>query len=128
VKGKQVDPDSTEAIKFSILTGATAHIQGDMPLALTEAYNTWKVDPKPAFENLKEDFIVKSELAFTKAQARFYLEVNEKTFSPLRPEVGQLTVAYYQKILDIQPSLPVMFQGRRLAWDKATTAVRHRAR
>jgi hypothetical protein len=120
------NPASMEAVKFSVRTGATAHIQGDMPLALVEAYRTWKADPKPAFEDLREDFIIKSENAFTRAQARFYIDVNDKTFSPLRPEVGQLAAAYYQAVLDIQPSLPVMFQWRRTAWTKASATVASR--
>ena len=117
------DPASVEAVKFGVRTGATAHIQGDMPLALVEAYRTWKADPKPAFEDLREDFIVKSETAFTRAQARFYIDVNDKTFSPLRPEVGQLGAAYYQAVFNIQPSLPVMFQWLRAAWTKASATV-----
>ena len=60
------------------------------------------------------------ENAFKKAQARFYIEVNDKTFSPFRPEIGQVGAVYYQKLLNVQPSLPVMFQWRRDAWDKAT--------
>ncbi len=54
-----------------------------------------------------------------RAQAAFYLDVNDKTFSPVRPEVGQLGAAYYQAIMNIQPSMPVMFQWRRDAWQKA---------
>ena len=102
--GKPLEPTSMEAIEFGVRTGAIAHIQGDMPLALAEGYNTWNTDPKPPFEELREDFIVKSENAFTKAQGRFYLEVNDKTFSPFRPEVGQLGAAYFQELFNIQPS------------------------
>ena len=114
-----VEPSSKEAVQFSVRTGATAHIQGDMPIALVTAYKSWNADPKPPFNDLRDDFISKSETAFIKAQARFYLDVNDKTFSPVRPEVGQLGAAYYQAIFNIQPSLPVMFQWRRDAWNQA---------
>jgi hypothetical protein len=121
---KEVEPDSTDAIQFSVRTGATAHIQGDMPVALVKAYKSWNTANKPAFADLRQDFIVKSENAFKKAQARFYIEVNDKTFSPFRPEIGQLGAVYYQNLLNIQPSLPVMFQWRRDAWDRATIDLR----
>ena len=118
-----VEAASVEAVEFSVRTGATAHIQGDIPQALVKAYNTWNIDPKPTFDALREDFIVKSESAFAKAQARFYVEVNDKTFSPFRPEVGQLGASYYQKVFDIQPSLPLMFQWRRAAWNRAAATL-----
>jgi hypothetical protein len=115
----RVDPRSFEAVQFSVRTGATAHIQHDMPIALVTAYKTWNASPKPNFKDLKDDFIVKSEAAFTKAQAAFYIDVNDKTASPFRPEVGQLGAAHYQAVFNIQPSLPIMFQWRREAWKKA---------
>src|SRR5262249_32804981 len=100
-------------------TGATAHIKGDMPLALVDAYKTWNAEPKPPFDALRNDFIVKSEVAFTKAQARFYLEVNDKTFSPVRPEIGQFVIDGVQRVLHIHPSLSEMFNWRKAAWDAA---------
>jgi|ERR1700722_8436657 hypothetical protein len=117
--GDLPEPDSMEAIKFCVRTGAIAHIQGDMSIALVTGYKTWAVNPKPAFQELRSEFIDKSESAFMRAQAAFYLDVNDKTFSPVRPEVGQLGAAYYQAIMNIQPSMPVMFQWRRDAWQKA---------
>lgn len=104
-------------------TGAIARIQGDMSVALATAYKTWAANPKPAFQDLREDFITRSEVAFRVAQGRFYLEVNDKIFSPLRPEVGQFAAATYQGSLDIQPSLPVMFQWRRNAWQAAADSL-----
>ncbi len=118
-----VAPDSMQAVEFSVRTGATAHIQGDMAVALVTAYKSWEVSPKPRFPELRGEFIDKSEGAFRAAQARFYIEVNDKTFSPLRPEVGQLAAAYYQKVFNIQPSLAVMFQWRRNAWQNAAASV-----
>lgn len=121
--GERPEPDSTEAVEYSVRTGATAHIQGDMPVALVTAYQSWLANPKPAFGDLKEDFIVRSEGAFRAAQGRFYVEVNDKIASPVRAEVGQLGAAYYQAVFHIQPSLDVMFQWRRQAWQKAATSV-----
>jgi hypothetical protein len=119
-----VEPTSMEAVQFSVQTGATAHIQHDMPIALATAYQTWSVSPKPAFQELKADFIEKSEGAFARAQGAFYIEVNDKIASPVRPEIGQLGAAYYQAIFNIQPSLQVMFQWRRDAWQKAEAALK----
>jgi hypothetical protein len=123
VKGKQVAPGSMDAVEFSVRTGAIAHIKGDMPLALAKAYQTWATKSKPKFQDLREDFIDKSEGAFRKAQACFYLDVNDKTFSPLRPELGQFAAAVYQHVGDIQPSLDKMFQWRRDAWDQAAQSL-----
>jgi hypothetical protein len=121
---REVDPCSIPAIQHSVRTGAIAHIQGDMPVGLAETYNSWATNPKPSFQELREDFIENSERAFIAAQARFYIEVNDKTFSPVRPEVGQLGAAVYQQLFAIQPSLEVMFQWRRDAWDRAARTVR----
>jgi len=118
-----IQPDSMEAVQHSVRTGAIAHIQGDMPVALATSYKTWAADPKPTFHDLREDFITKSEGAFRAAQARFYIEVNDKIFSPLRPEVGQFAAATYQESLNIQPSLTVMFQWRRNAWQAAADSL-----
>jgi hypothetical protein len=48
-----VEPYSVGAIEHSVLTGATAHIQGDMPIALANAYRTWSTAPKPPSKTLK---------------------------------------------------------------------------
>lgn len=118
-----VPPTSMYAIEYCVRTGAIAHIQGDMPVALVEAYRTWKANPKPPFQDLRRDFIDQSDGAFRAAQARFYIEVNDKIFSPLRPEVGQLAAAMYQTIGDVQPSLPVIGQWRRDAWQQAAQSL-----
>jgi hypothetical protein len=119
--GSEVSPTSKDAVQFSVRTGAIAHIQGDMPDALVTAYTTWNCDPKPRFEDLRDDFINKSEAAFRAAQANFYIEVNDKIASPMSPEVGQLGAAMYQAVFNIQPSLPVMFQWRKDAWQQASS-------
>jgi hypothetical protein len=123
--GRPVEPDSMEAVEYSVLTGAIAHIQGDMPIGLVTAYNTWNANPKPAFQDLSQEFIDKSQDAFKQAQARFYIEVNDKTFSPLRPEVGQFAAATYQKVFNIRPDLSEMFEWRRIAWHKAACSLDH---
>jgi hypothetical protein len=122
-KSPAVRPDSVEAVQHSVKTGAIAHIQGDMPGALATGYRTWAADPKPGFQDLRDEFLTKSKSAFIAAQARFYVDVNDKTFSPFSPEVGQLGAAMYQKALSIQPSLPVMFQWREEAWQKAAQSL-----
>ena len=123
VHRKPVEPDSRDTVEYSVRTGAIAHIQGDMPVALGAAYKTWEANPKPGFQELREDFINKSEVAFRRAQARFYVEVNDKISSPMRPEVGQFAAASYQSLFHIQPSLVVMFQWRRDAWQKAASSL-----
>jgi hypothetical protein len=80
-----VEPTSMEAVQFSVQTGATAHIQHDMPIALATAYQTWSVSPKPAFQELKADFIEKSEGAFARVLAlmreRIFLNVGRGQFA-----------------------------------------------
>jgi len=72
--GRPADPCTMEAVQHSVRTGATAHIQGDLPIGLG-----WVTRPgtrtQNTFQDLKDDFIVKSDGAFTRAQARFYIEV-----------------------------------------------------
>jgi hypothetical protein len=121
--GSPLRPDSTDAVQFSVRTGAIAHIQGDMPIALATGYRTWNYNPKPSFQDLRDDFISKSEGAFTMAQARFYIEVNDKIASPMSPEWGQFGAALYQAAFNIQPAMPVMFQWRKDAWQKAAASL-----
>jgi len=120
---EEVSPVSMDAVQFSVRTGAISHIQGDMPIALATGYRTWRADPKPSFQELREDFIAKSEGAFQVAQARFYIQVNDKIASPMSPAVGQIGAAYYQAVFNIQPSLPVMFQWRKDSWQKAAASL-----
>jgi len=118
--GREVEPCSMDAVAFSVRTGAIAHIKGDMAPALVKAYTTWREPSKPSFDDLRPDFITKREGAFQRAQARFYLEVNDKIYSPLRPEVGQFAAANLQVLLHVQPSLTMMFEWRQDAWDAAS--------
>jgi hypothetical protein len=119
----EVSPVSMEAVQFSVRTGAISHIQGDMPIALVTGYRTWNADPKPSFHELHERFISTSHSAFGAAQARFYIEVNDKIASPMSPAVGQFGAAAYQALFNIQPSLPVMFQWREDSWKKAAASL-----
>jgi hypothetical protein len=119
----EISAVSMDAVQFSVRTGAIAHIQGDMPDALATAYKSWNCDPKPVFDQLRDDFITKSEGAFSAAQAAFYIEVNDKIASPMAPAVGQFGAAAYQAVFNIQPSLQVMFQWRKDSWRQAASKV-----
>jgi hypothetical protein len=126
-----VDPDSYKAIEYSVLTGAIAHIQGDMPVGLVKAYQTWRTNPKPAFKDLRDEFITKSRGAFSNARAQFYVEVNNRylnkymprVFNNKFPEIGPYVIDEGQQELHIHPSLDEMFRWREDAWRKAAARI-----
>lgn len=117
-RGQAVDPRTQAAVEFSVRTGAIAHIKGDLPVALVRAYRTWRWAGEVPFAKLEHDFKT-GEAPFRRAQARFYLDVNDKIASPFSPEVGQFGAALLQAVMNIQPSLPEMFRWRNEAWAEA---------
>src|SRR5262249_12241647 len=74
-----LSPTALNSVLFSVVTGVSAHVQGDMANALEAAYRTWSAKPKPAFAALYDDFFPRSRPIFEVGKANFFLDVGQKT-------------------------------------------------
>ena len=120
-------PGSMEGAKYSIRTGVTAHVQGDMASALETAYRTWKINPKPPFETLKRDFFERNRPTFEAAKASFFLDLNDKGPFPFRPDVGQLVIANGEKAVGGGLAVEEVYRWREAAWKEAGLRLRRAA-
>jgi Family of unknown function (DUF5995) len=120
-------PGSMDGAKHSIQTGVTAHVQGDMALALEAAYRSWKADPKPPFDALKKDFMENNRPVFEASKAAFFLDLNDKQPFPFRPEVGQLIIASGERAVGGGLSIDEVYQWREAAWKSAGLRLSHSA-
>jgi len=119
VGGRPADPGSMDGVKHSIVTGVTAHVQGDMAAALETAYRTWNVKPKPAYADLKRDFFEKNRPTFEASKAAFFLDLNDKGPFPFRPEVGQMLIGTGEKVVGGGLDIDEVYRWREAAWKKA---------
>ena len=110
-----------DALKFSVVTGVTAHIQGDMATALEQAYRTYSADPKPPFNDFYKDFFSTNRPIFDIAKAQFFLDVAQKAPFPFRPELSQFIMGTGDQLgaggLDINE----VYRWRDNAWNTART-------
>ena len=110
---------SMEGAKHSLSSGASAHVQGDLANALETAYRSWKADPKPPFDALKDDFFGAKGLApFDASKASFFLDLNDKGPFPFNPAVGQMLIAYAEPVAG-GLSINEVFKWREAAWQEA---------
>lgn len=119
--GRPVPAGSMDGVMRSIVTGVTAHIQGDMAAALETAYTTWKAGPKPAFADLKADFFEKNRPTFDAAKAAFFLDLQDKGPFPFRPEVGQMLIGVGEKVINGGLDIDEVYKWRETAWNAVVT-------
>jgi hypothetical protein len=126
-KGEEVQPGTLEGAKFSIRSGVAAHVQGDMSTALENAYRTWRADPKPPFESLKNDFFATNRQIFNAAKAAFFLDLNDKGPFPFRADVGQYIIAQGEPVAGGGLSVDEVYLWRGAAWNQAASRLRIKA-
>jgi hypothetical protein len=83
-------------ISDSIITGVSAHINGDMASALEQAYRSFVarycVQNVP-FNEYRRDFFENNRPIFERVKAEFLLVLARLGPFPVRPEVGQFIIA-----------------------------------
>jgi hypothetical protein len=115
----RASPTAIDTVMFSVVTGVTAHIQGDMAFALETAYRTWAAKPKPAFAALYDDFFLRNRPIFAVGRAEFFLDVGQKTQSAVRPEVAQLMIGIGEQVAAGGLDVDEVHTWRTAAWRTA---------
>jgi uncharacterized protein DUF5995 len=108
-----------EALQFSVVTGVTAHIQGDMATALEQSYRTYAADPKPPFDDLHADFFVTNRPIFDLAKAAFFLDVAQKAPFPFRPDLSQYIIGVGDRTGAAGLDINEVYRWRETAWTTA---------
>jgi len=71
----------TNGVLSSIITGTTAHVQGDMATALEQAYRSYVakycLSPAPRFDEFRPDFSKMDSMVFNHSQAAFMLHLSQ---------------------------------------------------
>jgi Family of unknown function (DUF5995) len=109
-------------LRTSIVTGVTAHVQGDMAVALELAYRSYVtkycLSPPPRFDDFRGDFFERNRLVFDRAKADFLLHASQFSPFPVGPELGQFLFAVGEPLaggLDVDE----VYRWRDAAWAQA---------
>jgi hypothetical protein len=109
-------------VRASIVTGVTAHIQGDMATALERAYRSYVAKyclvPPPRFDDFRPDFFARNRIVFDRAKAAFLLHLSQQGPLPVGPEIGQFLFAQGEPMmggLDVDE----VYRWRDTAWAEA---------
>ena len=110
-----------DGVRDSIVTGTTAHVQGDMATALERAYRSYAakycLSPPPRFDEFRPDFF-KMDIVFEQSKAAFLLHLSQFGPFPVGPEWGQFLFAVGESLaggLDIGE----VHRWREAAWSEA---------
>jgi len=108
------------AIGSGVVSGVSAHINGDMAEALVQAYRTYvaKYYPEnpPPFNTFKNDFFDINKVIFEGVRADFLKEVQRRThISGIEVKIGDKLF----KTLDVEE----IYEMRAKAWEKAQTEI-----
>jgi hypothetical protein len=109
-------------VRDSIVTGVTAHVQGDMATALERAYRSYVskycLNPPPRFDDFREDFFERNRIIFDRAKASLLLDLSPLSPFPVSPEVGQFLFAQGEPFaggLDVEE----VYNWRAATWNEA---------
>jgi outer membrane protein OmpA-like peptidoglycan-associated protein len=110
-------------VRDSIVTGATAHIQGDMATALERAYRSYVakycIAPPPRLDEFRVDFFGPAGLVvFERSKAALLLHLHQHSPLPVRPEIGQFLFAQGEPLAGGLNTAQV-HQWREAAWREA---------
>lgn len=109
-------------VRTSIVTGVTAHVQGDMATALEQTYRSYVakycITAAPRFDAFREDFFERNRIVFDRAKAAFLLNLTQFSPFPGDPEFGQFLFGVgdrYSGGLDVSE----VYRWRDVAWGEA---------
>jgi hypothetical protein len=112
-------------VQNSIVTGVTAHIQGDMATALERAYRSFVAKyclPNPPLDMFRPDFFENNRPVFDAVQASLFLELSRLGPFPVRPEVAQAIIGVGAGIFG-GLDLDEVFRWRAAAWARAKASL-----
>jgi hypothetical protein len=109
-------------VRTSIVTGVTAHVQGDMATALEQTYRSYVakycITAAPRFDAFRGDFFERNRIVFDRAKAAFLLNLTQFSPFPVDPEFGQFLFGVgdrYSGGLDVSE----VYRWRDVAWGEA---------
>jgi hypothetical protein len=112
-----------DGVRDSIVTGTTAHVQGDMTTALERAYRSYVakycLSPLPRFDEFRPDFFKMDSVVFRHSQAAFFLRLSQFGPFPVGPEWGQFLFGVGARRLPGSLDLSLVNQWRNIAWSEA---------
>jgi OmpA family/Family of unknown function (DUF5995) len=111
-----------DGVRTGIVTGVTAHVQGDMATALERTYRSYVakycLSPPPRFDEFRPDFFERNRAVFERAKAAFLLHLSQFSPFPVGPEWGQFLFAVGEPMaggLDVGE----VYRWRDTAWSEA---------
>jgi hypothetical protein len=111
-----------DGVQASIVTGVTAHVQGDMATALERTYRSYVakycLSPRPLFDEFRPDFFESNRIVFERAKAAFLLHLPQFGPFSVGPEWGQFLFAMGEPLaggLDVGE----VYRWRNVAWSEA---------
>jgi hypothetical protein len=108
-------------VQNSIATGVSAHIQGDMAVALERTYRSFVAKyclPNPPLDAFRRDFFENNRPIFDAVQAALFLELSRLGPFPVSPEIAQAIIGVGARILG-GLDLNEVFRWRATAWTAA---------
>ncbi|MBF2046829.1 MAG: hypothetical protein IGS54_05580 [Elainella sp. C42_A2020_010] len=106
----------------SIVTGVAAHIQGDMAIALEQAYRSYTAKyclSNLRFDDFRKDFFENNRPIFEMVQAAFFLELSRRGPFPVRPDVGQFIIGTGAQLTGGGLDIDEVYRWRAEAWETA---------
>lgn len=111
-----------DGVRDSIVTGTTAHVQGDMAIALERAYRSYVAKyclSPPPFDKFRPDFSKMDSVVFKHSQAAFFLHLSQFGPFPVGPEWGQFLFGVGARWLPGSLDVGLVNQWRDAAWSEA---------
>lgn len=109
-------------LRTSIVTAATAHIQGDMATAVERTYRSYVAKyclaPAPRLDDFRSDFFESNRIMFERAKASLLLEASRFGPLPVGPELGQFLFAKGEPLAG-GLSVDEVYRWREQAWAEA---------
>jgi len=109
-------------VKVSIVTGVSAHINGDMARALERAYRSYATKyclPNLPFDSFRRDFFENNRPIFDAVKGAFFIELSRMGPFPVSPEAGQFIIGTGEQVVGGGLDVDEVYRWRARAWEEA---------
>ena len=115
-----------DGVKASITTGVSAHVQGDMAVALERAYRSYVAKyclSTVPFDQFRSDFFETNRMIFERAKGALFLEMSRIGPFPVSIEVGQFIIGTGEAAVGGGLNIAEVYRWRCTAWEDARRAL-----
>jgi hypothetical protein len=115
-----------DGVKVSITTGVSAHVQGDMAVALERAYRSYVAKyclSNVPFDQFRADFFETNRMIFERAKGALFLEMSRLGPFPVSMEVAQFVIGTGEAVVGGGLNIPEVYRWRCTAWENARRAL-----